>query len=186
MRMKMGPRHATALDIALDQLVPGEVRIGRPAVPEDAQVDDMPDARVGRGVGNRLGLMRHRNRVAGHHKQPIDPLQRRSERPGVIKVELNRGPALAAPQRNSLRVARGANHLDPIRGVVQVGRDRASRQAGRSKYQHTGLRALHHRVLSQVGTSNALRHRQRDRGVLVGEAYSSLQSDSTNVITQRR
>jgi hypothetical protein len=68
MRMEVTPSHAASLDVAFDELVPGEMRIGRATVSEHAKMDDEADAGVHRRICDRLHLMDHVDGVARHQE----------------------------------------------------------------------------------------------------------------------
>lgn len=55
MRMEVTPSHAASLDVALDELVLGEMRIGGATVSEDAEMDDEADVRAIPALGSRVG-----------------------------------------------------------------------------------------------------------------------------------
>ena len=69
----VAPGDAAPFDIALDHLVPGEVRIGHAAIAEDPEMDDELHARVRGGIHDRLALMDHVNRVPGRQEETIHP-----------------------------------------------------------------------------------------------------------------
>src|SRR5436309_3000434 len=75
MWVEMAPSDATALDVALNQLMPSEVWVGRAAISEHAEVNNEAHACVGCRVGDRLDLMYHVDRVAAHHEHPVDPCE---------------------------------------------------------------------------------------------------------------
>jgi hypothetical protein len=162
------------------------MRIGRTAVTEDAQVDDMPDARVSRGVGDRLGLVGHRDRVARHDEQAVDPLQRRGEGPGVVAVELHRGP----PSLRHCSTVAGSRETRTTSSRSEASSSSAAIAAPvRPVDPSTSTRGF---VLSisgsfrRKGEAALLRARQRDRSKDWSRSLSSLDSDLTSLITQTR
>src|SRR4029077_8350290 len=68
MRMEVTPSHAASLDVAFDELVPGEMRIGGATVSEDAKVHNEADASVHGRIRDRLHLMDHVDSVARHQE----------------------------------------------------------------------------------------------------------------------
>src|SRR5260370_686826 len=96
-RGQVGPGDAAALDVALDELLPLEVGLSGPAVTVASQVHQLPDAGVRSRVGDRLGLVAHGDRVAGHDEEPVDAVQGGGEGAGVIEVEAGCGEAPVSP-----------------------------------------------------------------------------------------
>src|SRR6266536_2771536 len=98
--------------------MPGEMRVSRTAVAEDAQVDDMRDAGISCRVGDGFRLVRHRDGVAGHHEQPIDALQRGPEGPRVTELQTNPGRPFVPPPPNRLCATRGPYPSIPLRDGI--------------------------------------------------------------------
>ena len=119
--MKVAPGDAAAFDIALDHLVPGEVRIGHAAVAEDPDMDDELDARVRGGIHDRLALMDHVNRVPGRQEETIHLPERLRERPGIIEIQINGILPVPPPGFDLLMIARGMDGPMSTRHSLQFG-----------------------------------------------------------------
>ncbi len=77
----------------------------------------LPDACIDRGIGDRLHLMHHLDRVGIHHEQPVDPGERRRKRPRVVQVDENRRLALGLPRGDLGFAPRRSNNFDARIGV---------------------------------------------------------------------
>ena len=133
--MDVAPGQSTPFDVALDQLMPGVVRIGGPAVAEDAQVDKETDAGLDGRVHDRLDLVHHVDRVARHDEQAVDPLQGRGKALWVVQVEDDRGLALGPPRLDLPGVARRSHDLQVWVGD-QIAQYRAADRTGRTENEH--------------------------------------------------
>src|SRR5438105_14333261 len=113
----MRPADTTAFDVALDHLVPGEMRLGRSTVPENALMDDEAHARVCRRIHDRFTLLEHGDRVAGQQEQSINALQGRRTSSCVIEVEIDGSFGVALPRFHLFVVSSGTHDLDVRRAI---------------------------------------------------------------------
>ena len=114
--VQMRPGYATGLDVALDQREPGEFRVGAVVVGKDALIDDVLHPRLLGGVDQRLGLVRHGDRVAGQDIEPIDTAERGPECARIVEVEQHRVATFIAQPLQILLLA----HPDTDACVARV------------------------------------------------------------------
>jgi len=148
-RVKVGPGRPAALDVALDQLVPGEVRVGAVPVPEDALVDDVPHPGLGRRIDDRLALHEHGDRVAGQQEQPVHPGEGLAERAGVVQVQEHGVPPFGFHPLDLLGPAGGEADLDASWIMIQLCDDQPSGLPGRTEHEDGRFPVVnaHRRVL---------------------------------------
>ncbi len=136
--VEVAPGDTAAFDIALDQLVPDEVRIGFAAVAEDAEVDDERHPGIGCGIGDALHLMHHFYGVGGEYEHPVDARERGGEAARVREVEQHGCLAVGLPCRNLFGPARRAHNFD-TRIIVEQCSDRTASNTGCAEDEDAGL-----------------------------------------------
>ena len=87
--MEVGPGQAARLDVALDELMPGEVGVGAVPFGKNTDMDDVLHTRLLRGIHQGLALRQHRHRVAGQQEDAVHTGQGQGKCARVIQVQMN-------------------------------------------------------------------------------------------------
>ena len=125
----MAPGQPATFDVALDQLMPGVMRVGRFAVAEDAEVNHEADAGFDRRVHDRLNLMHHVDRVACHDEQAVGAAQGGGKASRIVQVEDGRGLVFGLPCSRLTDVA-GRSHDVQVRIRLEIAQHGAANTAG--------------------------------------------------------